>query len=175
GQYQHAWKASVKFLLMFYLYPAYIYFNFSGYCDIVIGGASLFGIQMPENFNAPCLSRNLIEYWTRFHMTLGVWIRDYVFTPLYVSLATCWPARAASLAFLCYFMAMSLAGIWHGATWNFVVFGLLNGLGVSAAKLWESWIVQRNGRQGLRTYLQSRPIHAMAVIGNFHFVCLTIL
>src|SRR6185369_5069735 len=76
-------KAAVKILVWLYLYPLYIYFNFSGYCDIVIAGASLFGITMPENFDSPFLARNLIDYWTRFHKTLGFWIRDYVFTPLF--------------------------------------------------------------------------------------------
>src|SRR5581483_947414 len=68
GEDSH-WIAMIKFLAIFYLYPAYIYFNFSGYCDIVIGGAALFGIRMPENFDRPYLSRNMIDYWTRWHRT----------------------------------------------------------------------------------------------------------
>jgi D-alanyl-lipoteichoic acid acyltransferase DltB (MBOAT superfamily) len=106
---------------------------------------------------------------------LGFWIRDYVFTPIYKSIATHWPRRASSLAFLCYFVAFFLAGIWHGSTWNFVIYGLLNGAGVSAAKLWENHLIKRRGRPGLRAYMQSRPIHVAAVVGNFHYVCLTIL
>jgi D-alanyl-lipoteichoic acid acyltransferase DltB (MBOAT superfamily) len=172
--YQPAWKAAVKFALIFYLYPAYVYFNFSGYCDIVIAGASLVGLRMPENFDYPFLARNMIEYWTRWHRTLGFWIRDYIFTPLYKAIAVNWPQSANSLAFLCYFTALFLAGIWHGSTWNFVIFGLLNGIGVSAAKLWENWILARSGRQGLRTYLQSRSIRAFAIVANIHYVCLTL-
>jgi alginate O-acetyltransferase complex protein AlgI len=159
---------------VFYLYPAYIYFNFSGYCDIVIGGAGLFGIRMPENFDSPFLSRNMIEYWTRWHRTLGFWIRDYVFTPMYKAIAERWPSRAASMAFLCYFVALFLTGIWHGATWNFVIFGLLNGLGVAAAKLWENRLLKHGGRQGLKQYLRSEPIRFLAVAATFHYVCLTI-
>ena len=128
----------LQFLAVFYCYPLYIYFNFSGYCDMVIAGASLFGLKMPENFDRPYLSRNMIDYWTRFHRTLGFWIRDYIFTPMYKGVAARWPARAASLAFLCYLVAFTLAGIWHGHGWNFVIFGLLNGLGAAAAKLWET-------------------------------------
>jgi alginate O-acetyltransferase complex protein AlgI len=160
--------------MIFYLYPAYIYFNFSGYCDIVIGGAALFGIRMPENFDFPFLSRNMIEYWTRWHRTLGFWIRDYVFTPMYKMVAELWPSRAASLAFLCYFIALFLTGIWHGSTSNFVIFGLLNGLGVAAAKLWENWLIKRGGRRGFKAYLQSKPVRLLAVAGTFHYVCLTI-
>ena len=168
-------KTVVAFLLLLYLYPAYIYFNFSGYCDIVIGGSSLLGLRMPENFNWPFFSRNMIEYCTRWHRTLGFWIRDYVFIPMYKTIAERWPSQAPSLAFLCYFIALFLAGIWHGSTWNFVIFGLLNGIGVSAAKLWETYLVKRYGRQGLRKYLQSKAIRAIAIGANFHYVCLTIL
>jgi alginate O-acetyltransferase complex protein AlgI len=172
---QHSlWEQGAGTAAIFYLYPAYIYFNFSGYCDIVIAGAGLFGIRMPENFDLPFLSRNMIEYWTRWHRTLGFWIRDYVFTPMYKTIAARWPSRAGSLAFLCYFVALFLTGVWHGSTWNFVIFGFLNGLGVAAAKLWENWLLWRRGRQGFKAYLQSRPMRALAVVGTFHYVCLTI-
>lgn len=167
-------KAAWKALLLFYCYPCYIYFNFSGYCDVVIGSAKLVGLHMPENFDKPFLSRNMIDYWTRWHRTLGLWIRDYLFTPLYKFVAQRWPARAASLAILCYFIALFLTGIWHGATWNFVVFGLLNGLGVSVAKLWENYLVAKRGRKGFKAYLQSKPIRVIAIVTTLHYVCFTI-
>jgi D-alanyl-lipoteichoic acid acyltransferase DltB (MBOAT superfamily) len=162
-------------LASFYLYPAYVYFNFAGYCDIVIAGGSLAGLRIPENFSRPYLARNMIDFWTRWHMSLTFWIRDYVFTPTYMGIARRWPAQAAGLSFLCYFLALFLAGVWHGATWNFVVFGVLNGIGVSAAKIWENVIVARQGRSGLRRYLASLPVRRVAQVANFHFVCLTIV
>ncbi|MBL9202642.1 MAG: hypothetical protein JNL39_19170 [Opitutaceae bacterium] len=167
-------KTMLWFMGAFYLYPAYIYFNFSGYCDIVIAGASLLGVRMPENFDRPFIARNMIEYWTRWHRTLGFWIRDYLFTPLYRAIASRWPERAASMAFACYFVALFLTGIWHGSTWNFVIFGLLNGLGVAAAKLWENHLIATRGRKGLKEYLADKRIRVVAVVANFHFVCLTI-
>ncbi len=160
-------------LLRFYFFPAFVYFNFTGYCDIVIGGAALFGIRVPENFDRPYLARNMIDYWTRWHRTLSFWIRDYIFTPLYMAIARRKATWAPHLAFVCYFVALFLAGVWHGATWNFVVFGLLNGAGVSAAKLWENIIVARAGRAGLRSYLASKPILFAARFSTIHFVCLT--
>jgi D-alanyl-lipoteichoic acid acyltransferase DltB (MBOAT superfamily) len=168
-------EAGINSMLAFYLYPAYVYFNFSGYCDIVIGGSSRLGIRMPENFDRPFLARSMIDYWTRWHKTLGFWIRDYLFTPMYMMIAARWPAGAASLAFLCYFVALFLTGVWHGSTWNMVIFGLLNGLGVAAAKLWESWLIQRLGRQGFKRYMQSRWVRALAIFVTFHFVCFTII
>jgi D-alanyl-lipoteichoic acid acyltransferase DltB (MBOAT superfamily) len=174
GQDSH-WVTVVKLLGVFYLYPAYIYFNFSGYCDMVIGGASLVGMKMPENFDRPYVSRNMIDYWTRFHRTLGFWVRDYLFAPIYRAIAVRWPAKAIYLAFLCYFIAFFLAGVWHGSTWNFVIYGLLNAIGVAAAKLWETWLIKKRGRKGLRTYLQSKPIRVVAIAATLHYVCLTLL
>ncbi len=158
---------------LFYFFPAYVYFNFAGYCDIVIGSARLFGIRVPENFDKPYLARNMIDFWTRWHRTLSFWIRDYVFNPLYMAIARRKADWAPHLAFVCYFVALFLAGVWHGATWNFVIFGVLNGVGVSAAKLWENIIIARAGRKGLREYLANRPIRILATIGTIHFVCLT--
>jgi len=160
-------------LILFYFFPLYVYFNFAGYCDIVIAAASLFGIRVPENFDRPYLARNMIDFWTRWHRTLSFWIRDYVFTPLYMAIARVKPQWSGNLAFVCYFVALFLAGVWHGATWNFVVFGVLNGAGVAAAKLWENIIVARAGRKGLRTYLANKPIRWLAAFATIHFVCVT--
>jgi D-alanyl-lipoteichoic acid acyltransferase DltB (MBOAT superfamily) len=168
-------KDLLKFAVLFYGYPAYIYFNFSGYCDIVIAGAALVGIRLPENFNQPYLARNVIDFWARWHMSLTHWIRDYVFTPLYKHAAESWPTHARSLQYPCYFTALFLAGVWHGASWNFVLFGLLHGTGVAVTKMWEENIVRRRGRAGLREYLRSGPIRLAATFATVHFVCFTLL
>jgi D-alanyl-lipoteichoic acid acyltransferase DltB (MBOAT superfamily) len=169
------WKAAAQFLLLLYLFPAYMYFNFSGYCDMVIAGASLVGMKMPENFNYPFLSRNLGDFWTRWHRTLGFWIRDYLFTPLFKNSAQRWPRHAVGLSYASFFIAFVLAGMWHGSTWNFAIFGFLNGVGVAAAKVWETFLVRRFGRQGLKAYLQSPRIRAAAIVASFHYVCFTML
>lgn len=163
-----------QFLMLLYLFPAYLYFNFSGYCDMVIGGASLVGIRMPENFCYPFISRNLGELWTRWHRTLGFWIRDYLFTPIFKSSVERWPQLATSLSFVSYFLAFSIAGVWHGSSWNFLVFGLLNGLGVAAAKLWEMLIIRRRGRAGLKAYLQSAWARAIAIVITIHYFAFTL-
>lgn len=172
---QYRWGRPVRLPLAFYGYPAYVYFNFAGYCDVVIGLGALLGYRLPENFDRPYRARNMIDYWNRWHMTLSHWLRDYLFTPLYKSAATRWPRRAKGLAPPIYFVVFLVAGIWHGSTANFAVFGLLNGVGVSVAKAWENWIVARRGRAGLRRYLSSRPVEVAAVALNFHFACATFL
>lgn len=163
------------FLGVLYSYPLYLYLNFSGYCDIVIAGASLVGMRLPENFSQPYLSRNVIDYWTRWHRTLGFWIRDYLFLPLYKGVAERWPKRAESLAFVCYFVAFFAAGIWHGPTVNFVIYGLLQATGVSAAKLWERHLLKQRGRKGLTEYLKSPKVRALAIAGTLHFECFSLL
>ena len=163
------------FLGILYFYPLYLYLNFSGYCDIVIAGARFVGLRLPENFDRPYLSRNLIDYWTRWHRTLGFWIRDYLFVPLYKAIAVRRLKRAESLAFLCYFVAFFVAGVWHGSTANFVVYGLFQGVGVSAAKLWERHLLKRRGRGGLREYLESPRVRAAAIAGTLHFACFSLL
>lgn len=162
-----------EFATAFYLYPAYVYFNFSGYCDIVIAFGALVGLKMPENFDKPFLSRNMIDFWTRQHKTLSFFIRDYLFTPMYKGIAENWPTYAPRLAFLCYFVAFLLAGIWHGSTLNFVIFGLLHGAGVSVCKLWENHLIKRRGRAGYKEYLQSKLVRVMAIALTVNFVCFT--
>jgi D-alanyl-lipoteichoic acid acyltransferase DltB (MBOAT superfamily) len=164
-----------RFAIIFYGYLLYLYFNFSGYCDVAIAGAFLVGIKMPENFQRPYLSRNVIDYWTRFHQSLGFWIRDYLFTPLYKAAATRWSGQAKWLVFPCYLIAFVLAGVWHGNTLNFAVFGLLHGCGVCVCKLWEYYLLKRGGRKGLKAYLASRPIHVAAIVVTLHFICFTML
>jgi alginate O-acetyltransferase complex protein AlgI len=102
-------------------YSLQIYFDFSGYSDMAIGLAQMFGFRFPENFNYPYVSRSVTEFWRRWHMTLSRWFRDYLYIPLggnrsgkvrlYANLVT---------VFL-------LCGLWHGASWNFAVWGLLHG------------------------------------------------
>lgn len=100
-----------------------IYFDFSGYSDIAIGTARLFGFVFPENFDWPYLARSPQEFWTRWHMTLSRWIRDYVFTPLvFVG------RRHPRVKHWCLLGAMAICGLWHGAQWTFICWGVWHGL-----------------------------------------------
>ena len=99
-----------------------ILFDFSAYSDIAIGTARLFGLTFPENFDWPYFSRSPQEFWNRWHMTLSLWIRDYVFTPLSFA------ARAhPKTTLLWLWLAMAICGFWHGAQWVFIVWGLWHG------------------------------------------------
>lgn len=100
-----------------------IYFDFSAYSDIAIGTARLFGFVFPENFNWPYAASSPRDFWNRWHMTLSRWIRDYVFTPLAFA-----GRRRPRFAPLWLLIAMAVCGLWHGAQWTFVVWGVYHGL-----------------------------------------------
>jgi len=164
-----------RLCLIFYAYPVYIYFNFSGYCDVVIGAAGMFGMRQVENFDRPWLARNMIDFWDRWHMSLTAWIRDYVFLTSYKAVVQRWPAHARSGGVALLFGALLLAGIWHGSSWNFVVFGLVHGLGVAAARVWTDTLKQRLGRRGLQRYDANPWIRRVAVVATFHYACFSFL
>lgn len=99
-----------------------IYYDFSGYTDIAIGAARLLNIELPENFDRPYWSSSLRDFWRRWHMSLSSWIRDYLYVPLGGNRAH----RALNLV-----VALALCGLWHGAAWNFAVWGLYHGVGLA--------------------------------------------
>ena len=109
-------------MLGYLAYMMQLYFDFSGYSDMAIGIGSFFGLELPENFNYPYLSQSVGEYWRRWHISLSSWFRDYLYFPLGGS--HCSTARTCR-NLLIVFM---LTGLWHGAAWQYVAFGLLHGL-----------------------------------------------
>jgi alginate O-acetyltransferase complex protein AlgI len=110
-----AWAAGLGYSLQ-------LYFDFSGYSDMAVGLAFLLGFRFPQNFNSPYKSLNISEFWRRWHMSLSFWLRDYLFIPLGGSRNGRWRTlRNLSIT-------MFLGGLWHGAAWTFVIWGLLHGL-----------------------------------------------
>lgn len=108
-----------------------ILMDFSGYSDIAIGFARLLGVRLPENFNWPYLAGNLQDFWQRWHISLSSWIRDYIYIPLGGSRHG--PARRVANGLL----AFGLCGLWHGPAWNFVIWGLYHGVGLSLCATYE--------------------------------------
>ncbi len=163
------------FLVYMYAYPVYLYFNFSGYTDVVIGAARLLGFQLPENFNRPYLARNVLDYWSRWHISLTHWIRDYVFMTSYKAAAQRFPAWGKFLGAALLFVALFLAGVWHGSTAGFAVFGVLNGLGAAVNQAYTDVLKKWLGRSGFQSYLRNRFIHVVAVVLTINFQCFSIL
>jgi D-alanyl-lipoteichoic acid acyltransferase DltB (MBOAT superfamily) len=141
-----AWAAALGYLLQ-------LYFDFSGYSDMAIGAARLFGIKLPYNFDSPYRATSVIEYWTRWHVTLTRFLTAYIFNPLTLALSRKRAARGlpivagrnttagAFIALLAYptMVTMMLAGLWHGAGYQFLVFGALYGVALVANHAWRLW------------------------------------
>ncbi|MFI5351167.1 MAG: MBOAT family O-acyltransferase, partial [Elusimicrobiota bacterium] len=141
----------------------------------VIGSARLLGLTLPENFDRPFLARNMIEFWNRWHISLTQWIRDYVFMTSYKWTATRWASLKRPAGYVLLFAALFVAGVWHGSTWNFVLFGVVHGLGVAAASVYADALRARLGADGVKRYLQNRWLRRAAVLGTFHYVCFSFL
>ena len=106
----------------FLLFPLQIYFDFSGYVDMALGTSNIFSINLPINFNKPYLTMSLSQFWRNWHITLSTWFRDYLYIPIGGS------KKGVFRTFLNLIITMSIAGLWHGANFNFIIWGFLNGL-----------------------------------------------
>jgi D-alanyl-lipoteichoic acid acyltransferase DltB (MBOAT superfamily) len=111
-------------------YTFQLYFDFSGYCDIAIGIALMFGIRLPLNFFSPYLATSIIDFWRRWHITLSRFIRDYLYIPLGGN------RKGFSRQILNLLVVMAIAGLWHGAGWTFIVWGTLHGLYLAINHVW---------------------------------------
>jgi D-alanyl-lipoteichoic acid acyltransferase DltB (MBOAT superfamily) len=114
-------------------YTFQIYFDFSGYSDMAVALARMFGIVLPQNFNSPYKAANLADFWRRWHMTLSRFLREYLYIPLGGNRRGEW-RRNLNLM-----MTMGLGGLWHGAAWTFVLWGLFHGAGLAINHGWRSF------------------------------------
>jgi alginate O-acetyltransferase complex protein AlgI len=152
GQY---WLASFAFTFQ-------LYFDFSGYSDLAIGIARLFGYRIMENFNWPYLARNVSDFWKRWHMSLTGWFRDYVFIPLGGSRGTLGLTIRNTL------LVMAITGLWHGAGWHFVLWGLYHALGLIAWRLYRRCLLPVLSQRS--NFLESRTANVLSVLLTFNFV-----
>lgn len=116
--------AGLPLLLATYAYAFQIYTDFSGYTDMALGSALLFNIKLTQNFNSPYLATSVAEFWRRWHITFSRWILDYIFKPLQMQ----WRDRRQVGTAMALLVAFLLSGLWHGASWGFVIWGGLHGL-----------------------------------------------
>jgi len=112
-------------------YAAQIYCDFSGYSDLALGCSKWFGFELPQNFHFPYLSTSITEFWKRWHISLSTWMRDY----LYISLGG--SRHGSARTYFNLLLTMTLCGLWHGATWNYVLWGVYNGVLLLLHRLWE--------------------------------------
>jgi D-alanyl-lipoteichoic acid acyltransferase DltB (MBOAT superfamily) len=148
----------VETLAAVYGYAIQIYCDFSGYTDVAIGAALLLGFTLTPNFNRPYQSANLQEFWHRWHISLSTWLRDYLYIPLGGNRGGGW-ATYRNL-----FITMLLGGLWHGASWNFVIWGALHGAALGVTRLFQRSAI--GAAVAKRSW--TRPF---ALFFTFHFVC----
>jgi alginate O-acetyltransferase complex protein AlgI len=155
---------------MLYALAFRLYFDFSGYSDIVIGIGILFGVKLPENFDRPYLKQNLSAFWQSWHITLSTWARAYVYTPLSKVLLR----RKASTnvaVLICSAATMSVVGLWHGVTVPFLIWGLWHGLGLFVHQVWSERT--RKWYRGLKDKPRQKIAwHVAGILLTFHFVLL---
>ncbi|MCW5966390.1 MAG: MBOAT family protein [Bryobacterales bacterium] len=142
-------------------YAFQLYYDFSGYTDIALGSALLLGIQLPQNFKQPYAATDIADFWRRWHISLSNWLRDYLYFSL-PGLRSKWKG----FTYLNLVVTMTLGGIWHGANWNFAIWGLLHGGALAATRWWQTRQPQRKQES-----TPSMPRLLAARATTFTFVC----
>ena len=153
------WLASIAYAIQ-------VYCDFSGYSDMALGLAHLLGYHLAPNFNLPFLATNVADLWRRWHMSLSTWIRDYVFIPLGGSRGT----RVQTVRNV--LVTFTLCGLWHGAGWNCVLWGFLNGALLVVHAAWKPWLARQ---PRLHAALLSAPGTVLRVALTFTCFCLTLV
>ncbi|MEF2230151.1 MAG: MBOAT family O-acyltransferase [Pseudodesulfovibrio sp.] len=156
-----------------------VYFDFSGYSDMAIGAACVLGYDLGTNFNFPFFARSINEFWSRWHLSLSTWVRDYIYFPLGGS------RKGRIRGYVNSFLAMVLCGLWHGATWNCVIWGGMHGLGTVANSAWRhlglgggasriakfaSWAATLAFVAGVTVFLRSQNLHQAGLMFRQMFV-----
>lgn len=146
-------------LLGVYGYALQLYCDFSGYSDMAIGIALWMGFHIPANFRAPYKSDSITDFWRRWHISLSTWLRDYLYISLGGNRCSRWRM------YFNQFMTMLLGGLWHGASWNFVIWGSVHGVALCAHKAWQKVL----GHD--KSYHPTGVRRILAIVLTFHLVC----
>lgn len=152
---------AIELWLFAYAFAFQIYFDFSAYTDIGRGSAMLFGYHIPINFNLPFIAANMADFWKRWHISLSTWLRDYLFIPIGGSRGTKWQVNWNL------FVTMALGGLWHGASWNFVVWGIYHGLCLIVHR---EFVGLKAMLPQLQKFWESKIFHALSMLLTFNAV-----
>lgn len=156
-----AWLGAAGYLIQ-------LYFDFSGYCDIAIGLSKMFGFDCPENFDYPYISKSIVEYWKRWHITLSTWFKDYLYTPVFRGLSAKKNRSSGKKLSMNVCDIISLAivwictGIWHGANWTFIVWGIWWYIFILLERFKQNYSKMRAKRLGIKQKKESRVMCVLA-------------
>lgn len=153
-------------LAYMYVYSLYLFFDFAGYSCFAIGVSYLMGIRTPENFNLPFISRNIKEFWERWHMSLSFWFRDYVYMRfVFWMMKNRWIKNRYTVSYIGYFLLFLLMGAWHGLELHYIVYGLYQALLIICFDVFERWNKKK------KFWKNNKWTHAISVFITFNFVC----
>lgn len=152
-------------LLGMVLFAFQIYGDFSGYSDIAIGTAKLFGFNLMENFKYPFFAANVTDFWRRWHISLSTWLRDYLYTPMAIRTRN-WGMNGILFSTL---LTFTLVGFWHGANWTFIVFGIMYGIAINIE------LLTRKKRKKISKKMNSLLFYWIGVFFTFTFFCVTLV
>jgi len=153
----------ITFIVATVFFAFQVYCDFSGYSDIAIGAGQVMGIKLMKNFDRPYAARSVSEFWRRWHISLSSWIRDYLFLPIALN-KRYWGTWGLLYATM---ISFSLMGLWHGANWNFLFFGILHGLALSSEIVTSKW------RKKIAEIIPHQIYHALSLILTFSFINFT--
>ena len=158
--------------ILLYAYALRLYFDFSGYTDLAIGIGNLFGVRLPENFNAPYLQPNLTQFWNSWHMSLAQWFRAHFFNPATRALrASPRNLPPALIILITQLATMLLIGAWHGLSAGFLIWGFWHGTGLFVHNRWAEWLRPRLAALA-PTSRTAQVLHVTGAVLTFHFVAL---
>lgn len=156
---------SSTFYLATFLYPFQVYADFSGYTDIAIGSSRLFGINLMDNFKRPLLAKNVSDFWRRWHISLSSWVNDYIYNPIMYKRRD-WGNFGVSYALLFSFIVI---GVWHGASWNFVLFGILQ----ATALIYETFT--KKHRKKISKIIPTLTYNILSILLTFLFFAISLV
>jgi D-alanyl-lipoteichoic acid acyltransferase DltB (MBOAT superfamily) len=167
-------QSGLSLLVASYFFAFQIYCDFSGYSDIAIGSSRVLGFRRMENFRRPLLSRSIGEFWDRWHISLATWFRDYVFLPLSLSRPLRSRASIGTVLYISLAIAWTLVGLWHGAKWTFVIWGVYQAVLLIAARAMRPLTVRAtlSAREWGSGHLPSWLSDGAWMVFTFHLVVL---
>lgn len=157
--------SGIELLMACLLYPIELYGDFSGYTDIALGGARMLGFKLSPNFNRPFIAQTTADFWRRWHMSLSFWVRDYLYLPLSSSLRG-WGQWGVFLSLILTFTGL---GIWHGAGWNFAIYGMIQGIIIVYEMKTSAW------RGRVKSWMGNRLFSAVSIVRTYLIFALSLI
>jgi len=161
-----------QLLSMPYLYMLVIYCNFSGYTDVALGIGKLFGISLTDNFNKPYKRSNIIDFWNNWHITLSTWLQEIIFIPCRRRLGAVLKLDSYLLAGLASAVTMTVCGLWHGFTLNFLFWGIYHGAGIFITRLYQKKMLDYFGQKKYFSIKKNYAYILISWLATFNFICM---